>query len=159
MKRLSLLVVSAAAALAAAGVASADRGSRPAEPAGAYMVSVVKQKLADEYALAWQTLYPPHQRVAPREAYASCESLTPGAGTLLSVRALRTFNERIVVAGKRGRILTKAIDVRVSVVSPYVLFPVVIEQTFHAIAVRGSWRWILSADQYAYYSDGECPYA
>src|SRR5215210_3864222 len=99
MIRLFLLVATAAAALAAAGVASANRGSRPAEPAGAYMVSVVKQKLADDYALAWQTLYPPHQRVATSEAYASCESLTSSAGTLLSVRALRTFNERIVIAG------------------------------------------------------------
>lgn len=122
------------------------------------MVSVVKQKLANDYGLAWQTLYPAHQRVAAREAYVSCESLTPTAGTILSVRALHTFNERIVVAGKRAKILTKAIDVRVTVASPYVLFPVVFEQTFHAIAVRGSWRWILSADQYVYYSAGECPY-
>ena len=39
------------------------------------------------------------------------------------------------------------------------LFPVTIEQTFHAIAVKGQWKWILSADQYAYYSEGTCPYS
>jgi hypothetical protein len=38
-------------------------------------------------------------------------------------------------------------------------FPVTIEQTFHAIAVKGQWKWILSADQYAYYSEGTCPYS
>ena len=38
-------------------------------------------------------------------------------------------------------------------------FPVTIEQTFHAIAVKGQWKWILSADQYAYYSEGPCPYS
>lgn len=159
MNRLSLLVTTAAVALVAASVAHAGRGSRPAEPAGAYMVSVVKAKLTDRYDAAWRTLYPPHQRVAAREAYVACESLTPPAGTMLSIRALRTYAERIPIAGKSGKILTKAVDVRVSVSSPYVSFPVVVEQTFHAVAVRGSWKWILSADQYAYYSAANCPYA
>jgi hypothetical protein len=147
-----------AAALALAGTASANRGVRPAEPAGPYMVSVVKQKLSSDYAAAWQTLYPAHQRIATRDAYIACERLAPDAGTMRSVRALRTYNERIPVAGKGGMTATKAVDVRVTVDSPLVAFPVVIEQTFHAIKVSGRWRWILSIDQYRYYSAGECPY-
>jgi len=123
------------------------------------MVSVVKQKLSSDYATAWKTLYPPHQRVAAQDAYVGCESLTPDAGTMLSVRALRTYNERIPVAGKGGLTKTRAVDVRVTVDSPLVSFPVVIEQTFHAIKVTRRWRWILSLDQYGYYRAGECPYA
>ena len=123
------------------------------------MVSVVKQKLAADYASAWKTLYRPHQRVATQDAYVACESLTPDAGTMLSVRALRTYKERIPVAGRGGMTRTKAVDVRVTVDSPLVTFPVVIEQTFHAISMNGRWRWILSHDQYRYYRAGECPYA
>jgi len=159
MFRLSIWIATAAAALAVAGTAAADRGVRPAEPAGTYMVSVVKEKLSADYASAWKTLYPRHQRVATHDAYVACESLTPDAGTMLSVSALRAYNERIPVAGRGGMTRTKAVDVRVTVDSPLVTFPVVIEQTFHAISVNGRWRWILSHDQYRYYRDGDCPYA
>jgi hypothetical protein len=124
------------------------------------MVSVVKQKLANDYGLAWQTLYPAHQRVAAREAYVSCESLTPTAGTLVSVKIVRTFGESIRIAGQSHKLKTRAVRVRVAVASPeFTLFPVAIVQTFHAIAVNGQWKWILSSDQYAYYSAGTCPYS
>jgi hypothetical protein len=158
MFRISIWIATAMVALGAAGTATAGRGVRPAEPAGSYMVSVVKQKLTSDYATAWKTLYAAHQRVASLDAYVACESLAPDAGTMRSVRALRTYNERIPVAGKGGMTATKAVDVRVTVDSPLVTFPVVIEQTFHAIKVSGRWRWILSFDQYRYYSAGECPY-
>jgi hypothetical protein len=131
----------------------------PAEPAGTYMTAVVKQKLRSDYAAAWQTLYPPHQRVATLDAYVGCESLVASAGTLLGVRVLHSFDERIRIAGRKGKLLTRAVKIRVSVASPlYTAWPVSITQTFHAIAVDGHWRWILSPDQYAYYSAGACPY-
>ena len=86
---------SGAAAQSLAGVAPADRGNWPVEPAGTYMTTIVKQKLASEYGLAWQSLYPPHQRVATLDAYVGCESLVPRPGTLVAVKVLRVFDERI----------------------------------------------------------------
>jgi hypothetical protein len=143
-----------------AGPAEADRGNRPAEPAGTYMTTIVKHKLANEYSLAWESLYPPHQRVATLEAYIGCESLLPPAGTLLEVKVLRVFDERIRVAGEPRKIKTRAVRIRVAVASPqFTLFPVTIVQTFHAIAVDGQWKWILSRDQYRFYDAGFCPYA
>jgi len=160
MFRIWLSIAVAGVAFAAIGAAQADRGVRPAEPAGKYMAGIVEQKITNEYDLAWQSLYPPHQRVASRDAYVACESLTPAAGDLIGVKVLRTFDERIRVAGLQRKLMTRAVRVRVKVVSPYTTpFPVTIEQTFHAIAVKGQWKWILSADQYAYYSEGTCPYA
>ena len=154
------IFIAAAAALCLAATAQADRGVRPAEPAGKYMKDVVKQKLGNEYELAWQSLYPAHQRVASLEAYAACESLTPAAGTLVGLKVLRTFDESIRVAGERRKLKTRAVRVRVAVASPvFTLFPVTITQTFHAIAVNRQWKWILSPYQYAYYSSGTCPYA
>jgi hypothetical protein len=154
------LSIGVVAALVAAGIAQAKPGVRPAEPAGKYMTAVVKQKLANQYEDAWQSLYPAHQRVASLEAYVACESLTPDAGTLVSIQAMRVFDERIQVAGARRKVQTRAVRMRVVVDSPlFPQFPVVIVQTFHAIAVGGQWKWILSTDQYDYYSNGECPYA
>jgi hypothetical protein len=154
------VLIAVAAALVAAGIAQADRGLRPAEPAGTYMKEVVKQKLGNEFDLAWQSLYPPHQRVASLDAYVACESLTEPAGTLVAINVLRTFDERISVAGEQRRLMTRAVRLRVAVASPlFTLYPVTITQTFHAIAVKGQWKWILSREQYAYYSAGTCPYA
>ena len=160
MFRIWISIAVAGVALAAVGAAQADRGVRPAEPAGKYMAGIVEQKITNQYDLAWQSLYPLHQRVASLDAYVACESLTPAAGPLAAIKVLRTFDERIRVAGLQRKLMTRAVRVRVKVVSPYTTpFPVTIEQTFHAIAVKGQWKWILSADQYAYYSEGTCPYS
>lgn len=160
MFRIWLSIAVAGVALAAVGAAQADRVVRPAEPAGKYMTGVVEDKLANEYEHVWQSLYAPHQRVASLDAYVACESLTPTAGTLIGIKVLRTFNERIRIAGAQRKLMTRAVRVRVMIASPiYTPFPVAIEQTFHAIAVKGQWKWILSADQYAYYSEGTCPYS
>lgn len=147
-------------AVAAVGAAHADRGLHPAEPAGEYMTTVVKEKLAGEYDVVWRSLYPAHQRVASLDAYVGCEGLTPPAGALVAIRVLRVFHERIAVAGLARKVMTRAVRVRVMVASPaFPLFPVALVQTFHAIAVERQWRWILSREQYAYYKAGTCPYA
>jgi len=160
MFRVWLSIAVAGVALAAIGAAQADRGVHPAEPAGKYMAGIVEQKITNQYDLAWQSLYPLHQRVASLDAYVACESLTPAAGPLVAIKVLRAFDERIRVAGLQRKLMTRAVRVRVKVVSPYTTpFPVTIEQTFHAIAVKGQWKWILSADQYEYYSEGTCPYS
>ena len=99
-------------------MAQANPGVRPAEPAGKYMTAVVKQKLANEYGLAWQSLYPPHQRVASQEAYVGCESLQPAAGALAGIKVLRTFDERIRVAGVQRKLMTRAVRVHVAVALP-----------------------------------------
>jgi hypothetical protein len=160
MFRIWLSVAVAGIAFVAIGAAHADPVVRPAEPAGKYMAAIVKQKLANQYDLAWKSLYPAHQRVASLDAYVACESLTPAAGDLVGIKVLRSFDERIRVAGLPRKLMTRAVSVRVKVASPYTApFPVTIEQTFHAIAVLGQWRWILSASQYQYYSEGTCPYS
>jgi hypothetical protein len=159
MFRIWFSIAIAAVALAAVGAAQADRGLRPAEPAGKYMTGVVKQKLGNEYDLAWQSLYPPHQRIASLDAYVACESLTAPAGPLVAIKVMRTFDERIRIAGASRKVMTRAVRMRVAVAVPQFPFPIMIDQTFHAIAVAGQWKWILSADQYAYYSEESCPYA
>ena len=113
MFRIWFSIAVAAVALAAVGAAQADRGVRPAEPAGKYMTGVVKQKLGNEYDLAWQSLYPPHQRIASLDAYVACESLTAPAGPLVAIKVMRTFDERIRIAGTSRKVMTRAVRMRV----------------------------------------------
>jgi hypothetical protein len=135
--------------------------ANPAQPAraGRFMTEIVREKLEGDYGRAWESLHPAHQGVVSRDAYVACESLVPSPGDLVGIRATRVFSERIRVAGASRRIRSRAVRVRVSVVPTGLLVPMVVSQTFHAIAVRGRWTWILSADQYEYYSAGTCPYA
>ena len=158
MLRFWISTAVAALALVAVAAAQADRGVRPAEPAGKYMTGIVKQKLSNEYELAWESLYPAHQRIASLEAYVACESLTPPAGNFIAIKVMRSYNERIRIAGESRKVMTRAVRVRVAVSVPTFPFPITIDQTFHAVAVAGQWKWILSADQYDYYSEGTCPY-
>src|SRR5690349_4043007 len=135
---LRIQVATAVAALGCAAAAGADPGSRPAEPAGTYMVSVVKQKLANQYYLAWQSLYPRHQAVANLEAYVGCESLVPDMGALVGIKVLRVFDERIRISGGQRKVPTRAVRLRVAIAAPsFPQFPVVVDQTFHAVAVNG----------------------
>ena len=116
MFRIWFSIAIAAVALAAVGAAQADRGLRPAEPAGKYMTGVVKQKLANEYDLAWQSLYPPHQRdrLAGRLRRAARASRRR-AGPLVAIKVLRTFDERIRIAGAQRKVMTRAVRMRVAV--------------------------------------------
>jgi hypothetical protein len=155
-------ILQAALVIIVAAVGSSPASARnPAQPtaAGRFMTEIVREKLEGDYAQAWERLHPAHQRVVSRDAYVACESLVPSPGDLVSARATRVFSERIRVAGVSGWIRSKAVRVRVSVVPTGWLAPMVVSQTFHAIAVRGRWTWILSADQYEYYGAGTCPYA
>lgn len=160
MNRLACMGIAAVAGLAIVGGAGAHANPRPPESgAGRFMVSVVRQKMQGRYDLVWQSLYPAHQRVASREAYVACESLIPSPGRLAGVRTLRVFRERIDVAGQTRPVLSNAVIVRVRVRSPLLPVTIRIVQTFHAIRVGGRWTWILSPEQYEYYSTGACPYA
>jgi hypothetical protein len=155
----SATAAAAAVALAISGSAGAHADARPHGSAGRFMVKIVREKVEGRYDLAWQRLYPLHQQVASLDAYVACESLVPSPGTLAGVRVLRTFGETIQVAGQPQPIKTRAVRLRIRILSSVWPVPIAVVQTFHAIAVSGRWTWILSSDQYDYYSAGVCPYA
>ncbi len=123
------------------------------------MATIAREKLARQFDVAWETLYPPHQLVATREAYVACESLIPWSGKVAAVHIVRVFPERIWIAGAPRKLPTEAVSMRITVVATTLPIPVVIAQTYHAIRVRDHWSWILSPEQYADYSARTCPYA
>jgi hypothetical protein len=82
---------------------------------------------------------PTHEEVVMTSGIASRG--TASAAVLIAVAAVACNPAAAAPSPGAGRFMTEIV------------------QTFHAIAVGGRWTWILSADQYSYYSAGTCPYA
>ena len=133
---------------------------RPGEPAGKYMTerssrTKARERVRARLAVALRAAITGRESSTPTSA---CESLTPTAGTLIGIKVLRTFNERIRVAGAQRKLMTRAVRVRVMIASPiYTPFPVAIEQTFHTIAVKGQWKWILERGRVRVLQRGNVP--
>jgi hypothetical protein len=121
------------------------------------MTSLIREKATGEYELAWKSLHPFHQRVAPRNRYIRCENKTVFPGRLLKVSVLRVKEEPVLIAGKTRTVDSEAVTIRVSVASPGIPQPVVVTDTQHAIPVAGHWTWILTKGNYALYKAGHCP--
>ena len=154
---IAVLITSALAACA--GGSSTPSGPEPRQDPGLYMAAVVREKILGDYALAWESLYPAHKRVAPRREYVSCESKAPFPGLLERIRVVKVADEPVRVAGVRRKLPSKAVTVRVIARNPFLDRPAVVDHTFHAIAVAGRWTWILTPQRFEDYRAGYCPSA
>jgi len=121
------------------------------------MTSLIREKATGQYALAWKSLHPFHQRIAPRGEYVHCENLTAFPGRLLKVSVVRIQNEPVLIAGEKRTVSSKAVTIRVSVDYPGIDKPVILTDTYHAVAVGGHWTWILTRGNFAQYRSGRCP--
>lgn len=141
------------------GAASPDGEAiaSPTEGAGLFMTSLIREKATGQYELAWQSLHPFHQHVAPRVEYVQCENQTAFPGTLLKVSVVRVKDEPVLIAGESHSVESKAVTIRVSVRSPGLPRPVIVVDTYHAVPVEGHWTWILTRDNFAQYKSGHCP--
>lgn len=129
----------------------------PAEGAGLFYTSLIREKATGQYELAWASLHPFHQRVAPRKEYVQCENQTAFPGRLLDVSVLRVTDEPVQIAGEDHTVASKAVTLKVSVDYPGLPRPVVVKDTYHAISVEGQWTWILTRENFALYRAGRCP--
>jgi hypothetical protein len=121
------------------------------------MSSLIRQKATGQYDLAWKSLHPLHQQVAPEKVYVKCENQTVFPGRLIKIAVVKVKDEPVRIAGERASVASKAVTLRVSVNSPGIPKPVVVTDTYHAIAVDGHWTWILTAENFAEYKAGHCP--
>lgn len=142
--------------VAGCGGGSSSSGA-PDEGPGLFMSSLIRQKATGQYDLAWKSLHPLHQRVAPEKIYIRCENLTVFPGRLIKISVVRVKDEPVRIAGAKESVASKAVTLRVSVSSPGIPKPVVVTDTYHAIAVDGRWTWILTKENFAQYKAGHCP--
>jgi hypothetical protein len=162
-KRGLVLAVLAVAAPAAslAGALTAAHGSRghavrPQGDPAAFLVRTIKEKTTGRYARVWDSLYPSHKLIAPRDLYIRCESRIPFPGKVVSVEALSKRPAAVSVAGLARRVRGEAVTIRAIVRSPLLAAPISVTHTFHAVPVEGHWTWILSTSRFRLYSSGGC---
>lgn len=147
-----LLLAAAAAALVLRFAGGSDGPGDPAR----FMTGLIQEIAANDYAGAWATLHPAHQRVATQEAYVACEAQTPIPGTLSSVSVIDVSDKQVEVAGEAGTVDGKAVRLELSIAGAGP-DPIVVTHTSHAVAVAGHWTWILPPERFAKYRAGRCP--
>jgi hypothetical protein len=143
------------AAALLAGCGGGDDPAPPAADAGVFMTGLVRSIAAGNYGRAWESLYPAHQQVASRPQYVACERRDHIPSRVARIVVVRVVDERVDVAGQDARSVGAAITLRLRVGSD--AGTDVVTNTFHAVAVDGTWTWVLPPARYAAYSSGRCP--
>lgn len=124
--------------------------------AGPFFLTVLAQKISGNWAKAWQSLYPLHQRIAPRDTFVRCEAATPFPAPLESIHVVRVRAVPVHVPGVLRPVPGAAITVAVALTWYGPRDPITFSYTFHLAAVHGRWTWLLSLDRYGRYSEHGC---
>ena len=152
MRRAILLIAGATIAVSAADPAT---GAQRAGP-GAFIKTVVRQIVKNDYEHAWLSLHPAQQQLVPQDDYVRCELQTPVAGRLAWIKVVRVRNARCGVGGLNRVVTGKAVMLRIKLIDDVTGSSVVVTHTAHTVAVAGRWRWILPADRIGLYSSSAC---
>jgi hypothetical protein len=156
VKRLALIALALASAVAAAPAQGAHlRAGRLGDP-GRFLKNVVVDIAHNDYPHAWLSLYPPHQRVAPLDEYVACELKSPIPGNLEAIVILRVVRTSFPVAGQARRLRGAAVTFTIRIVDASLAASVDVHATFHAVPLGGRWKWILPADRYELYRGDGC---
>jgi hypothetical protein len=160
--RLTFAIVAAFAASAIAVVAlwialDGDRAQAvPAERPSHFVSRTIATLARDDYVSAWDSLYPAHQKIAPRTEYVSCEMKTPLGWKLRSVRVVRVVDRMVRVPGASEDVAAKAVTLHLRVFEKLIGAEESFSHTFTAVPVGGEWSWILTPSQYERYSTHSC---
>jgi hypothetical protein len=138
----------------------ATTGTSPPTPtlrsAGPFFLTVLEQKISGDWAAAWQSLYPPHRRIAPRDAFIRCETATPFPAPLESIHVVRVHAVQFRVLGEPSPKWSAAVTVAVELRWYGPRDPITSTHTFHLVPVDGRWTWLLSPDRYRLYKQHAC---
>lgn len=134
------------AAVAAGCGGSGGAGGSTKDAAG-FIRQVTTQFSRGQSGPLWDSLHPADQAVVSRARYMACQSNE--GFDLRKIKILQTYADTVDIAGKA----TPSTAVSVQVTSD----DGVRTATMHAVAIKGTWRWMLSAADYATYKQGKCP--
>lgn len=99
--------------------------------AGRFLLAEVELKVAGEWGRAWQSLYPQHQRIAPRDVFIRCEMATPFPLPLESIHVVRVRAARVHVPGVVHAVPGAAVTVAVELRWYGPRDPITFRHTFH----------------------------
>lgn len=139
-------------------------GTKPSSPrpipalgtAGQFFLTVLRQKISGDWATAWQSLYPLHRRIAPRDTFVRCETATPFPAPLESIHVVRVRAAPFRVAGVHNPMPSAAVTVAVKLRWYGPRDPITFTRTFHLVPDHGRWTWLLSPDRYRLYKQDAC---
>jgi hypothetical protein len=145
----------AACAVAGGTAASTSAATKPVG-AGAFIKSVVRQIVTNDYEHAWLRLHPAQQQLVPQDDYVRCELQSPVEGRLDWIKIVRVRDARFGIGGLNRVVRGKAVTIRIKLTDDVSESSVVVTHTAHAVAVAGRWRWILPAERIGLYSSSAC---
>jgi hypothetical protein len=124
--------------------------------AARFLLSSIEDKVDGDWGRAWQSLYPLHQRIAPRDAFTRCESATPFPARMESLRVVHVRAAEVRVPGLPHALPGVAIEVEVELAWYGPRDPIVFRHTFHLVPVHGRWTWLLSPSRFRLYAHHAC---
>ena len=150
-------VVTVVAVVGVALVAIPAHGgdTKPCGDPAVFVEQVVGYIVADDYASAWGSLYPAHQRVARQTESVDCEIQRPVSSTLGSIDVLRVSDRKLRIPGESGRADVKAVTLRINLQNALGAKET-FKHTFNAVPSGSEWTWILTPSRYRLYRDDSC---
>ena len=128
----------------------------PAERPSHFVSRTVATIARDDYTSAWDSLYPAHQEIAPRNEYVACELKSPLGWKLRAIRVVRVVDRMVHVPGTSEDVAAKAVTLRLRVFEKVIGAEESFSHTFTAVPVDAEWSWILTPSQYERYSSDSC---
>jgi hypothetical protein len=151
---IAIVFVASVAVTALAFRALGGDGSGPTEAPDAFVSRVVSQIVSDDYEHAWETLYPPHQKIAGSAEYVSCEMQSPVGWKLRSISVVRVADRKLRVPGDSVTSAAKAVTLRLRLSNAGAKDA--FTHTFNTVAVGSHWTWILTPSRYELYRSDSC---
>jgi hypothetical protein len=119
--------------------------------AGTAVKTLLETEYFGNYALAWDSLHPGHQRFVTQQEYEECRRGIDVQGTLESIVVLDVQDAPLTVYGLPPRTPAKAVEVRV------VTDENEYTADYHVIKVDGNWRWVLTDRAARGFERTDCP--
>jgi hypothetical protein len=154
---LAFVVAAAVTAfLISSGLPATGGPTSPRELPGAFVSRTVAQIVGDDYATAWDALYPGHKQVAPKDEYVACELRTPVGWQLGAAKILRVAERLRRIPGESDRVPVELVTLRLTITKPAPRQKSVFVHTFTAVADGDHWAWILTPSKYELYRSDGC---
>jgi hypothetical protein len=142
--------------LVSSGIPATGGPTSPSERPAAFLSRTVEQIVSDDYATAWDTLYPGHKGVAPKDEYVACELQTPVGWRLGAAKVLSVATRLRRIPGESDRTAVELVTLRLTITKPSPQMKSVFVHTFTAVADGDHWAWILTPSKYELYRSDGC---
>jgi hypothetical protein len=152
----AVFAVAAGATVLLASIVSPGEPTAARERPAAFVSRTVAQIVGDDYAAAWDTLYPAHQAVAPKDEYVACELKSPIGWKVGGVKVLRVASRVRHIAGESQSIPVELVTLRLTISNRAMGTKSAFTHTFTAVADGNRWAWILTPGKYELYRSDAC---